>query len=212
MLNQGDLLSILQLGTGLFWIIAYMLIIKRGFQDKNYGMPMVAICANISWEFIFTFIFRHTGPQEMITLIWFLLDIIILMQYLIYGRKENKSAISSKYFYSSFLLALAVSFLIIMAMTYEFNDVEGKYAAFSQNLMMSVLFISLLLRRGNLSGQSMSIAIFKMLGSLFAGIAFYIYFRTELITILSIATFIYDMIYIFLLRKFYRRNRRKFAI
>ncbi|HWI48063.1 MAG TPA: hypothetical protein VNU45_07575 [Rummeliibacillus sp.] len=207
MLNQGDFLPILQLGTGLFWIVAYILIIIRGFQDKNYGMPMVAICANISWEFIFTFIFPPSGPQIMITFIWFLLDIFILMQFLIYGRKGIKNGISVNYFYSTFFITLAVSFLIIMAMTYEFNDVEGKYAAFSQNLMMSGLFISLLLSRGNTSGQSINIAIFKMLGSLFAGIAFFLYFRTDLITILSIATFIYDLIYIFLLRKFYRRNR-----
>ncbi|MFJ8262987.1 hypothetical protein ACIQ4I_13705 [Rummeliibacillus sp. NPDC094406] len=209
MLNQGDLLSILQLGTGLFWIFAYILIIKRGFQDKNYGMPMVAICANISWEFIFTFIFPNQGPQIIITFIWFLLDIIILFQYLIYGLKEIKKGTSVEYFYLSFFITLALSFLIIVAMTYEFNDVEGKYAAFSQNLMMSGLFISLLLSRGNTSGQSSNIAIFKMLGSLFAGIAFFIYFRTDLITILSIATFIYDLIYIILLRKFYIRNRFK---
>lgn len=170
-------------------------------------MPMVALCTNISWEFIFTFVFPHSGPQQIITLIWFLLDVIILMQYLVYGRKEMKKGISGKYFYASFFITLVFSFLIIMAMTFEFNDIEGKYSAFAQNLMMSGLFISLLLNRGNRSGQSISIAIFKMLGSLFAAIAFYVYFRTELITILSIATLVYDLIYIFQLRKFYRRKR-----
>lgn len=208
MFIQGDLLSILQLGTGLFWIITYILIIIRGFLDKSYGMPMVALCANIAWEFIFTFVFPHSGPQQLITLIWFLLDVIILMQYLMYGPKETlKKGLSVKYFYASFLIALVCSFLIIIAMSIEFNDIEGKYAAFGQNLMMSGLFISLLLSRGNRSGQSISIAIFKMLGSLCAAIAFYIYFRTNLITILSIATLVYDLIYIFLLRKFYRRKR-----
>lgn len=206
MFIQGDLLSILQLGTGLFWIITYILIIIRGFLDKSYGMPMVALCANIAWEFIFTFVFPHSGPQKIITLIWFLLDVIILMQYLVYGPKEKRKVISVKYFYASFFITLVFSFLIIMAMTFEFNDIEGKYAAFAQNLMMSGLFISLLLR-GNRSGQSISIAIFKMLGSLCAAIAFYIYFRTSLITILSIATLVYDLIYILLLRKFYRRKR-----
>ncbi|RPJ96084.1 hypothetical protein [Rummeliibacillus sp. TYF005] len=207
MFIQGDLLSILQLGTGLFWIITYILIIIRGFLDKSYGMPMAALCANIAWEFIYTFVFPHSGPQKIITLIWFLLDVIILMQYLLYGPKEKKKGISERYFYSSFFITLVFSFLIIMAMAFEFNDIEGKYAAFGQNLMMSGLFISLLLSRENRSGQSISIAIFKMLGSLCAAIAFYIYFRTSLITILSIATLVYDLIYILLLRKFYRRKR-----
>lgn len=209
MKTQGDFLLILQLGIGLFWIITYILIIKRGFQDKTYGMPMVAICANISWEFSFSFIYPHNHPQNMINMIWFILDIVIMLQYLSYGRKEFKKYMPIKFFYSSFFITLGISFLIIMAITLEFNDFQGKYTAFSQNLMMSGLFISLLARRGNLSGQSIYIAVFKMVGSLLATIAFIVYFRSYLITIISVATFIYDWIYIVLVCKLYR-NRIKY--
>ncbi|QDQ02162.1 hypothetical protein FOH38_17620 [Lysinibacillus fusiformis] len=205
-MNQVNFLLICQLGMGLFWIITYILIIKRGFQDKKYGMPMVAICANISWEFIFTFIYPQNDLQKIITLLWFLLDIVILLQYLRYGRQEYKKIMSTKSFYGSFLITLGVSFLIILAITQELNDIEGKYTAFSQNLMMSGLFISLLLWRGNAGGQSMSIAVCKMIGTLFASVAFYIYFRTPLITIISIATFIYDWLYIVLLYRVYSRK------
>jgi len=165
MKTLGDFLLILQLGTGLFWIITYILIIKRGFQDKTYGMPMAAICANISWEFIFSFIYPHKSPQNIINIIWFILDIVIMFQYLGYGRKRFKKYMPEKFFYASFFMTLGISFLIIMAITFEFKDFEGKYAAFGQNLMMSALFISLLTRRGNLSGQSIYIAVFKMVGS-----------------------------------------------
>ena len=188
----------------LFWILAYILIIKRGFQDKAYGMPMVAICANISWEFIFAFIYPQNDLQKNITIIWFVLDIVILLQYLIYGRKEFKRYLSRKLFYASFILTLGVSFLTILVITQDFNDFEGKYAAFSQNLMMSGLFISLLFWRGNLKGQSIYIAIFKMLGTLFASIAFFIYFRTGFITIISVATLLYDWLYIDLV---YKKNK-----
>ena len=167
---------------------------------------MVAICANISWEFIFLFIYPQDDLQKLITSTWFVLDIIIMIQYLVFGRREFKKYISIKLFYLSFVITLGVSFLIIIAMTLEFNDFEGKYAAFSQNLMMSALFISLLLSRGNSSGQSIYIAVFKMLGSLLASIAFFLYFRTCLITILSVATLIYDWIYIVLLCKLYRKK------
>jgi hypothetical protein len=37
-----------------------------------------------------------------------------------------------------------------IGITFEFQDFEGKYAAFSQNLMMSILFVALLVKRGNL--------------------------------------------------------------
>ncbi|MFY0520733.1 hypothetical protein ACOMCU_23335 [Lysinibacillus sp. UGB7] len=205
-MNQLNVLLICQLGMGLFWIITYILIIKHGFQDKKYGMPMAAICANISWEFIFTFIYPQNDLQRMITFVWFLLDIVILLQYLRYGRKEFKKVMSATLFYASFLITLGVSFLIILAMTQELNDIEGKYAAFSQNLMMSGLFISLLLWRGNLVGQSMSIAVCKMIGTLFASVGFFLYFSTPLITIISVATFIYDWIYIVLLYRFYHKK------
>ncbi|MFJ7952513.1 hypothetical protein ACIQZG_13400 [Lysinibacillus sp. NPDC096418] len=197
---------VLQLGMALFWIVTYILIIFRGFRDKAYGMPMVAICANISWEFIFAFIHPQNDLQQKITMIWFALDIIILMQYLIYGRKDFKKYLSNKLFYASFFITLGVSFLIILTITQDFNDIEGKYTAFAQNLMMSGLFISLLLYRGNLKGQSLAIAIFKMLGTLCASIAFYLYFKTNLITIISVAILLYDWIYIGLVYKLYRKN------
>ncbi|MCT6815694.1 MAG: hypothetical protein M3043_04720, partial [Lysinibacillus fusiformis] len=54
---QLDILLICQIGMGLFWIITYLLVIYKGWKDKKYGMPMVAICANIAWEFIFTFLY-----------------------------------------------------------------------------------------------------------------------------------------------------------
>ncbi|MGA3598510.1 hypothetical protein [Lysinibacillus agricola] len=202
-MTQEKFLLICQLGMGLFWIITYILIIKQGFQDKKYGMPMAAICANISWEFIFAFMYPQKDLQRIITILWFMLDVVIMMQFLLYGYKEYKKMIPRKIFYSSFFITLAVSFFIILAMIHEFNDIAGKYAAFSQNLMMSGLFIALFIQRGNLSGQSMGIAVCKMIGTMFAAVGFYMYFRTPLITIISLATLMYDWIYIVLIYRFY---------
>ncbi|MEL7564270.1 MAG: hypothetical protein AAGU27_05240 [Dehalobacterium sp.] len=199
MFSQNSVMVFLQVGTGFFWILTYLLIIKRGFQDKTYGMPMAAICANISWEFIFSFLYRFNELQVMINMTWFFLDVVILIQYLLFGGKGFKKYLSVKYFLPNFMLTLGLSFLIILAATHEFNDFEGKYAAFSQNLMMSVLFVSLLIRRGNLSGQSIYIGVFKMIGSVLPAIAFILYFPSLLIIMLAIATFIFDLIYVTLL-------------
>ncbi|MFJ6207189.1 hypothetical protein [Lysinibacillus sp. NPDC092081] len=198
-------LLICQLGSGLFWIITYILVIKQGFQDKKYGMPMAAICANISWEFIFSFMYPQNDLQKIINLLWFLLDIFIMMQFLRYGFKEYKKMIPRKIFYCSFFITLVISFFTILAMMHEFEDMIGMYAAFLQNLMMSGLFIGLFIQRGNLSGQSMGIAVCKMIGTVFAAIGFYMSFRTPLITIISLATLIYDWIYIVLIYRFYVR-------
>ncbi|ATW26651.1 hypothetical protein [Candidatus Formimonas warabiya] len=207
MFPENNVMMFLQLGTGFFWILTYVLIIKRGFQDRTYGMPMAAICANISWEFIFSFIYRYNELQAVINMIWFSLDAVILMQYLLFGGKDFKKYLPLKYFLPSFVLTLVLSFLIILAASYEFQDFEGKYAAFSQNLMMSVLFVSLFFRRGNLSGQSISIGVFKMIGSLLPAVAFILYFPSPLITMLAVATFIFDLIYILLMSRMSKLSR-----
>lgn len=205
-MSELNILLICQLGMGLFWIITYILVIYKGWRDKQYGMPMAAICANISWEFIFGFIYPQNDLQQYITLIWFLLDIFILVQFFRYAPNEYRRMLPKKLLYLSFLLTLIFSMLMILGLVHEFHDYEGKYAAFFQNLMMSGLFIALLLQRGNLAGQSMAIAICKMLGTLFAAVGFYLYFRTPLITIISVATLFYDWLYILLI---YRLQRQK---
>lgn len=193
------LITILQLATGFFWSAAYILIIIQGFRDEASGMPMAAICANISWEFIFLFVYPHNGLQGIINPVWFTLDVVIAVQYLKYGRKEFFKAVSRKFFYTLFLLTAVLCFSVIIASVGEFKDFEGKYAAFSQNLMMSILFVLLLLKRRNTKGQSINIAVFKMIGSLLPGLVFSFYFRSVLIAVLSAAILFFDLIYAVLL-------------
>ncbi len=116
--------------AGLFWSLTYVLIIRRGFKDKTYGMPLAALCA---------------------------------------------PGFSNKKFYAMFILALITSFCLVLFITDEFSDRKGAYAAFGQNLMMSVLFIVMLYRRDDLRGQSIFIALFKMLGTGISSLAFYLY-------------------------------------
>jgi hypothetical protein len=83
--------------------------------------------------------------------------------------------------------------------TNEFHDL-GTYAAFGQNLMMSVLFIVMLYRRRSLRGQSMSIALCKLLGTALASMAFYLYSplsqHSVLLPFLYISILFYDVIYV----------------
>lgn len=206
-----DILSIpvLQMGTGIFWTLAYILIIRQGSLDKMSGIPMAALCANISWEFVFSFIYPHAGLQRMINITWFTLDAMILLQYINYGRKDFRN-LPAYLFYLMLILTTLLSLLIILASASEFNDYEGKYAAFAQNLMMSVLFISLLVKRGNTKGQSIYIGFFKMFGSFLAALAFFLYFRSDLITVLSVSTLLFDLIYIAMFTSY--RKREKFNL
>jgi len=187
----------LQIGSGIFWTLVYLLIIRRGFLDQTYGMPLAALGANISWEFIFSFLYHHEPPQNIINIVWFAFDLIIVYQALRFGKSALAGEIPERFFYPVFVLTLVVSFFAILTMTIEFKDWDGKYSAFGQNLMMSILFIVLLLKRNGLSGQSMYIALFKMLGTLLPSILFLLKFPASvLLNFLYVAIFIFDLLYI----------------
>jgi hypothetical protein len=191
---------------GAFWSLTYILIIRRGIIDRTFGMPLVALCANISWEGVFSFIVPQSLTQLYINYAWFILDLFIVFQFLRYGKSEFNN-ISNKMFYAVFLLALVTAFGLILSITYEFKDWQGSYAAFGQNLIMSVLFIAMLFSRGNLRGQSIYIALFKMFGTGIFSLAFYIYqpiAQGVLLPFLFVSIFVYDILYIGLVYRKYR--------
>ena len=183
---------------GLFWSATYILIIRRGFKDKTFGMPMAALCANISWEAIFAFVTPHGAPQLYVNYVWFSLDAVIVWQFLKYGKKEFPN-ISGWQFYAVFALGLSIAVSMILAVNYEMEDSVGAYAAFGQNLMMSVLFVTMVINRKGIDGQSFYIALFKMIGTGLSSLAFY-QFRTVtqesiLLPLLFVSIFVFDLIY-----------------
>jgi hypothetical protein len=97
------------------------------------------------------------------------------------------------------LLTLVLAFCAVLFITYEFNDWAGKYAAFGQNFMMSVLFVGMLLRRNNVLGQSVYIALFKMVGTIIPSITIYYMYPTSiLLNFLYLAIFVFDIMYVFM--------------
>lgn len=192
---------------GLFWSLTYVLIIIRGFKDETFGMPLVALSANISWEAIFSLIYPPTPPQIYINYAWFCLDVVIVFQFLRYGKTEF-SKFSIRKFYSIFLFVTFVAFGLILVISYELHDFIGVYAAFGQNLVMSILFVTMLFGRDSVQGQSMYIAIFKMLGTGIISLAFYLYQPVSqgsiLLPSLYVSIFVVDSIYVILL---YRKSK-----
>jgi hypothetical protein len=66
--------------------------------------------------------------------------------------------------------------------------------------MMSVLFVAMLLRRQDIKGQSIYIALGKMFGTLLPSILFFLRFpNSPLLNFLYVSIFIFDLIYVVLL-------------
>lgn len=195
------LVTVLTLISGISWSIVYIDLIRRGFKDQTYGMPLFALAFNIAWEFIFAFVTGfHVSVQKIVNVVWFLLDAIIVYTYFKFGRKDFPKA-HEKYFIPWSIAAFLVGFVVIYAMVMELGeDWAARYSAFGQNLLMSVLFILMLTRRNNVDGQSMTIAIFKWLGTLAPTIQFYGQTGSAMILVFGIGCFVYDLIYIWMLR------------
>src|SRR5215217_7429650 len=198
-------------GSGVLWTLTYLLIIRQGFLDRTYGMPLAALCANLSWEFIFAFVYPHDLPQRAVNVVWFSFDLVILGQLLLYGPREF-GILSRRLFYAGFALALGTAFGAVLATTPEFDDFDGAYSAFGQNLMMSILFVTMLYSRGSLRGQSISIAALKMGGTALASFAFYFfnpqYDSSVLLPFLYVATLIFDGVYVGATVAWTRHERR----
>lgn len=148
------------------WLVAYASIIHRGFVDATYGVPLAALVANLSWEFAYGFLLDPLGDYFHTSSIFgFLVDTVIGWQAWKYGRAQFPGTLLGRHFRPLFLLSLAVAFPVTYLAFLEFNDPDGEYTGFGINLMMSVLYIVMLERRGSPAGQSMYIAIGKWLGT-----------------------------------------------
>jgi len=184
--------------TGLCWAAAYVLIIRRGFADRTYGMPIVALCANVSWEFIFSVVRPHAGVQRISDLVWLAFDLVIMYTALRFGPREF-GYLPRSVFYAGFAGTLVLAYLGVDLVSRELDNGNGIFAGFIDNLMMSALFLGMLAGRGGLRGQSVSIAAFKFVGTIFASLGFWLYgenSHTALLVYLYIANGVADAAYL----------------
>ncbi len=206
---QPEIVTLLTLISGISWTLAYLILIRRGFADKTYGMPLFALSFNLSWEFLFAFVFRASDitVQGVVNIIWCLFDVVIVYTYFRYGRKEFAKTTDVKWFLPWSITAFVISFATIYFGTVELGVSDGAaYTAFAQNLMMSVLFINLLVSRRDVSGQSIYAALLKWIGTTAPTILFYLRTDNMLILVLGIGCFIYDALYTVMLYQQFRAS------
>ena len=175
-MNLAPFPLFLVLFSGFCWTVVYIESIRVGFRDATYAMPFWALALNIAWELLQAVLeYQQAGMvlQVGITSLWFLLDCVILYTYFRFGKKYFPDNLPTHWFALWSMLVLVTAFLLEYLFIVEFGLYVGRaYAAFLQNLLMSVLFIDMLVRRKSSEGQSMTIAISKWLGTLAPTITF----------------------------------------
>ncbi len=157
--------------SSFFWTATYALILARGFRDRTFGMPLAALAANLAWEVIFLGDTLAIGAyDERLAMIvpWTLLDFAIVWQCFAFGANDFRDPRVRRFFRPALVGMLGFSALLVLSLVRELHDAIGWQVAFGQNLMMSILFVAMVLRRDDVRGQSIYIGIAKLLGSLFA--------------------------------------------
>jgi len=218
--NLDALKLVLTLISGICWTVVYIDGIRLGFKNRSYAIPFYALALNFAWELLYTYYgFQSTvSMQAVVNAVWLVFDIGILITYFKFGRKYFPARVpgdppaNAKDKASAFIgwsvLALMAALCIEFAFRKEFGvRVGAGYSAFLQNLLMSVLFINMLVRRGSREGQSLVIAVGKWLGTLAPTILFGIIGDggfpngSFLIVVVGALCSVFDLIYIGLLLK-----------
>ena len=206
------LINALIIISGICWSIVYVDSIRIGFKQKTYAMPLFALGLNIVWEglYAFTDIFvrQSIGAQAIANACWFLLDCVIVYTYFKFGRSQCQTETERKWFIPWSVLVFAACIALQVLFYCWFGNVEGeKYAAFLQNVVMSLLYIAMLKERKSDKGQSMTVAVCKCIGTLTPTI----YGTLEgnwFILVTGIICFVFDVIYIFALSAYRSRSKQ----
>ena len=201
---------ILTIISGVCWTVVYLEGIRVGFKDKSYAIPFYALALNIAWELLHTIFGLEAGVsiQTIINAVWFTFDVGILYTYFRFGQKYFPDHLPASGFVVWSTLGLVTALGVEYAFIREFGAAVGAgYSAFLQNLLMSVLFIDMFVKRKGDEGQSLYIAVSKWLGTLAPTIQFGVLGDggfpngSFLILVLGIFCSAFDLFYIWLLCK-----------
>lgn len=208
-MNGSVMVPALAALSGLCWTIVYVDCLRLGIKQRTYAMPFWAVGLNLAWEGVHTVVgYREEGPslQVIINVVWLALDVGILYTLLRYGRKHHPTTPGWSFF-GWIGLGLVTAVVLQLLFVAEFGLVPGgAYAAFSQNLIMSILFIDMLQRRGGSEGQSLTIAVAKWLGTLAPTVVFGViggpgFGPSRLVLGLGVFCSVFDLIYVVMLSR-----------
>jgi hypothetical protein len=196
----------LTLVGGFCWTWVYIESIRIGIKQRTYAMPLFALGLNFAWEAIYSYLgwTRHETitAQDVINVCWLIADVFIVVTWWRFGLKDWPEHLGKHTFGAWGALVFCVSFLLQLAFIREFGAEDAViYSAYLQNLVMSLLFIDLFLRRKGKVGQSLTIAVNKWLGTLAAVILFGYLQQRTFVTLVGALCSVFDLVYIGLLVK-----------
>jgi len=148
----------------LLWTVAYVVMIRRQFLDRHYGLPLTALALNLTWEvwhggvLIWAWNGLDTASRLvlLIDVTWIALDLVLIAQVIRFARERGER----RYGFPAFLLLCAPALLFHIAIDRSFREPTGYYSGFLADLVMFFLVALLVRHRG--SNRGFSLAFFAL--------------------------------------------------
>ena len=187
------------------WVTVYMIIIRNIRKHKFVEMPFFCVTSNIVWEFIWGFLFSDRIDMGQLYVYsfraWFFIDLIIFIGIIKYGYKQMSLPEFVKNA-KAIIVGLTIIWIpIIYAFIYsDFDNHMGSQSSYIMNLGISMLYISMWLRIRDKEVFSPGVAWFKMIGSAFYSIYFFLAFpENYFLQAICPTVFVIDAIYVYLI-------------
>ena len=188
-------------GVGCFgWVIFYGFVVRDILRKKFVEIPAPSVVTNISWEFVWGFLFAPDMGQLFVWgyRVWFVLDVFITYSLFKYGHKQVRSPILKKYFRPAAAVGIPIWTLAIYFFVAQgFDTPTGLTSGYILNVIIAVLYILLILRHPTLSDFSYMVAWSKMLGTALASVFCFIVLSDKpFLLTMCVVCFIVDSTYI----------------
>lgn len=207
--SSAELLLVLA-GT-LFWIFAYLIIIRNAFKNQYVEMPVVAGAANVAWEFTWGFLITTDLGLVFVwgLRIWFFMDLLILYSLLKWGSKQYKDALFIRNFRLITLLQVAAwvpAYLFFYREGYD--TTMGATSAYVICVLMAVLYLTSFAGSPHKNHYSTAVAWLKWLGNTAMLVYVFMHYpHMRFLQAMALVVFVFDLWYLVLVIQ-HRRHAR----
>jgi hypothetical protein len=183
------------------WVFTYLIVIRNIIRHRFVEVPVVAVCANFAWEFLWSFVFLTDMGLLYVWgyRIWFFLDCFIVFGLFRYGMKQYALKAFARHHFWIVLVTLLAWFVMLyyFILGYDVNVTGmGANSGYVLNVMMSALYIPLLMRLDSREVFSYAAAWFKGVGTLLISIFCFLHFTDGFLLAMCLVTAGLDAVYI----------------
>jgi hypothetical protein len=193
------------LGGFALWGLAYVFVVRNAFRYRYVEVPALAVCGNITWEFLWGFVWWTQDMGLLLQLMYMggcLLDVGILVMLFRFGDKQIASPAIRKLFRPIVVLALAGWLPTWWFMRQVGYDLPlGSNSAYVINVVMSVLYLQLVLTVPDSKVLSLPVAWLKRLGTLMVTVFCFLTYDNPFTLTLGVICAILDGHYVVLLHR-----------